>query len=156
MTRSALVIEDNLDLAEIYRLTLDMLDYESQMVYDGKEALDRLNAIQEQPYLLILDMNLPQVSGHYIYKKLRSDPKWDTMRVIISTANTIVASALAEELHMGDRIIVKPVTPTKLKAVIKELEAEDDTPATEETPQTLAEGDDLDQSEDAEDSVSHD
>ena len=86
--RLALIIEDHVDLAEIYKITLDMVGYTTELVTDGKVALDKLADIT--PDLVILDMNLPQVSGHYIYKKMRSNPAWSNIPIIISTANTIV------------------------------------------------------------------
>jgi DNA-binding response OmpR family regulator len=119
MTKRAIIIEDHVEIGEIYKFTLDTLGYESEQITDGKEALDRLET--DIPDLLILDMNLPQVSGHYIYKKLRSKPEWEATPIVISTANTIVANALESEISTIDRIIVKPVRPSDLRTVLEKI-----------------------------------
>lgn len=128
MTKEVLVIEDNREIGELYTLTLGMIGYEVLQITDGKTALEHLE--EHVPRLLILDMNLPHVSGHFIYKKIRSSPKYDTTRVIISTANQIVAKNISEELDPRDHLLIKPVSPRKLQELIKAL----DTPEPADKP----------------------
>lgn len=117
---NALVIEDNKEIGEIYLMTLDMVGIQGELVVDGRLALERLEQIV--PDLIILDMNLPQVSGHYLYKQIRSDHRMDGVPVIIATANTLLATALAGELGANDRLLVKPVSPKSLRDVVENLE----------------------------------
>ncbi|MDZ4669513.1 MAG: response regulator [Phototrophicales bacterium] len=118
--KKALIIEDNKEIGEIYRLTIGMIGYECEQITNGKVALDRLDA--EIPTIIILDMNLPEVSGHYLYKKIRASPNYDKVPVIISTANMLVARSLESELHPQDRLLVKPVHPRALTDLIELLE----------------------------------
>lgn len=115
----ALIIEDNREIGDIYATTLQMAGFETEMVYDGKLALDKLD--QRLPDLIILDMNLPQVSGHYIYKTIRSNRRLDNTVVIISTANTLVGNMLGEGLSRQDLLLLKPVTPRQLREVVDNL-----------------------------------
>lgn len=115
----ALVIEDSREIADIYSATLNLAGYEAELVYDGKQALERLGALV--PRLIILDMNLPQVSGHYIYKQIRADSRLNQVVVIIATANTVMADALQKELSPGDTLLVKPVSPLQLREVLNSL-----------------------------------
>lgn len=119
MGRLALIIEDNIELAYIYGAALEALDYHTENITDGKKALQRLTEIV--PDLIILDMNLPHVSGHYIYKKLRSDDHFAHTPIIIATANQLIADALREEIGGLDRLLVKPVSPSQLRTVAKEI-----------------------------------
>ncbi len=119
MGRLALIIEDNVELAYIYGAALEALNYETENIEDGKKALQRLTEVV--PDLIILDMNLPHVSGHYIYKKLRSDDKFTHTPIIIATANQLIADALREEIGGLDRLLVKPVSPTQLRNIAKEI-----------------------------------
>ena len=118
--KQALIIEDNKEIGEIYKMTLNMVDFEAEHIIDGKEGLQRLE--DSLPDLIILDMNLPQISGHYIYKKIRSDDRMTNIPVIISTANNIVASALSKELGPKDRLLVKPVSPKQLREILEAIE----------------------------------
>jgi CheY-like chemotaxis protein len=118
--RLALIIEDNPDIAEVYRLTLSMVTYDTEVVDDGKAALDRLIK-GTVPDLIILDMNLPQVSGHYIYNNIRANPNLDQVPVIISTANAVVANAMQADLAPIDHLIVKPVSARELKTLVEQL-----------------------------------
>ncbi len=135
-TKKALIIEDNKEIGEIYRLTIGVLGYECEQITNGKVALERLDA--EIPDIIILDMNLPEVSGHYLYKKIRASPSYATIPVIISTANMLVARTLEGELHPQDRLLVKPVHPRTLGDLIEALEkAKSPTPTVEESTQPL-------------------
>lgn len=115
----ALIIEDNTAIGDIYATTLEMVDITSELVVDGKLALERIDDLT--PDLIILDMNLPQVSGHYIYKRIRSDDRLDGTRVIISTANNLVAQMIARDLDKRDRLMMKPVGPRQLLDVLETL-----------------------------------
>lgn len=119
MGRLALIIEDNVELALIYGAALETLGYTIENIEDGKKALQRLDSVV--PALIILDMNLPHVSGHYIYKKLRSDETFAQTPIIIATANQLIADALREEISGNDRLLVKPVSPSNLRNVAKEI-----------------------------------
>jgi len=118
--RQALIVEDNKEIGQIYSMTLDMIDYDTHHVIDGKIALNYLNT-GVTPDLIILDMNLPQVSGHYVYKTIRADRRFDGTVVIIATANTVVARALANDLAPTDQILVKPVSARQLRDIASEL-----------------------------------
>jgi len=117
--RIALIIEDNLQIADIYSATLEMCHYNIEVITNGRVALERLGNFT--PDLIILDMNLPEVSGHYIYKEIRAESRLDNTPVIISTANALVAGMLSNDLTSIDRIMVKPVGPKDLIEVVQNL-----------------------------------
>lgn len=128
----ALIIEDHKEIGEIYQITLDTMDFDSRQITDGKDALEYVET-GEKPQLVILDMNLPQVSGHFLFKKIRSKPDWADVPIIISTANMIVANTLRNELGYNDYLLVKPVRPSDLRAKIKEIPALNPEQNSEET-----------------------
>lgn len=117
--RHAFVIEDNVELGYIYAAALEMSNYKVEHIVDGKQALQRLEA--EVPDLIILDMNLPHVSGHYIYKWLRGEKRFAEMPIIIATANSLIAEALNAELAEKDHLLIKPVSPSQLRNLVKTL-----------------------------------
>jgi CheY-like chemotaxis protein len=117
--RYAVIIEDNLEITDVYKQTLQMVDYDTECFVDGRAALERLQDIE--PDLIVLDMNLPQVSGHYIYKRIRADPRLKSTRVIISTANSIVADALSKDLDDNDYMLIKPVSAKRIREIAESL-----------------------------------
>ena len=116
-----LVIEDNPELVDLYRQALEMIGCEVTAITDGKQALTQLDVAQ--PDMIILDMNLPNVSGHYLYKKLRADAELDGTVVVISTANRIVARAIEDEMANGDHLLQKPISVADLQAIVKAIDA---------------------------------
>ena len=73
MGASILVVDDEPDLVELVRLTLDQAGHQVATAASGREALDALR--RHRPDLLILDLMLPDVSGTEICRRLRA-PAW--------------------------------------------------------------------------------
>lgn len=117
--RLALIIEDQEDIADIYGNALHLVGFETEMIYDGKVALDNLQHLA--PDLIILDMNLPRVSGHYLFKQLRSIAHLEDVPVIICTANSVLANAMKSEIGSTDFILIKPVSIHQLNGLVKRI-----------------------------------
>ena len=108
----ALIIEDQQSIGMLYAETLHRAGFDAEHIADGREALDRLQQIA--PDLIVLDMNLPHVSGHYLLKQIRGDPRLAETPVIIATANAVMADALQDQLGPFDILMIKPVRPAEL------------------------------------------
>lgn len=118
-SRIALIVEDNVELGTIYAAALESADFEIEHILDGRKALERLEEFV--PALIILDMNLPHVSGHYIYKKVRADERFLKTPVIIATANALIADALGGEIAPTDKLMIKPVSPSQLRTTAQAM-----------------------------------
>jgi two-component system response regulator RegX3 len=68
---SALVIEDDKELGEIFADILFMDGWEAEVAQDGPKALEILET--RIPDVIILDMHLPHMSGPEILHCIRSD-----------------------------------------------------------------------------------
>ena len=64
-----LLVEDDWTLRELYRLALTLSEFTVHACEDGIEALHYLD--QENPDLVVLDLNLPRVPGQMVYDELR-------------------------------------------------------------------------------------
>ena len=64
-----LIIEDNRDIAEGLRRTLEVEGYTAEVALDGEQGLARLAA--RPPRLVILDLMLPRVDGFHVLRRLR-------------------------------------------------------------------------------------
>ena len=86
----ALLIEDDRDVSALFRHVLDMAGYGSESILDGKEAMDRLPTLN--PDIVLLDLQLPNMSGIEILKRMRADDKMKNIPVVVITAYASLAS----------------------------------------------------------------
>ena len=113
------IIEDNVELGYIYAAALEMSNFRVERLIDGQSAVDRLETTV--PDLIVLDLNLPYVSGQHIYKQLRGDRRFDDTPIIIATANSLLAETLPGQLTGQDCLLIKPVSPSKLRELTLQL-----------------------------------
>lgn len=103
------VVEDDPKLNEIITITLQA-DFEIESCTNGISAMERLKQIV--PTIVILDLNLPGVSGREILESIRTDERLTKTRVILTTADERQAETLNNE---ADIILLKPVSPIQLR-----------------------------------------
>jgi two-component system response regulator MprA len=107
-----LIVEDDPDLRRLYRLTLVFDGFEVQEAVDG---IDALRAIDERPPdLVLLDLDLPRLSGHSVYQEIAAHALTRHIPVVIVTATDIDPTTLdvACVLH-------KPVMPDELLVAVR-------------------------------------
>ena len=102
MRPHVLIIEDEAGLLEILELNFRSAGYKVSTATDGVTAWQRYE--QERPDLLVLDLNLPKISGFRLLELVRSE---SDLPVLILTAYDF---AEAEEVarHRPDAFIKKP------------------------------------------------
>ena len=111
MTNSrALIIEDDADLATIFAEALHLAQLETEIIVDGAAASARLREVV--PAVVVLDLHLPHVSGETLLHQIRSTPALAQTRVIIATADPVMAEGLSLE---ADLVLIKPVSFSQLR-----------------------------------------
>ncbi|HEX2909277.1 MAG TPA: response regulator [Chloroflexia bacterium] len=81
MNKRVLVIEDSISQAALTRLELEKLGYEVKVVYDGPEGIEA--AKDYIPGVIILDCNLPSMSGMDVCRALKNQPETRIIPVIM-------------------------------------------------------------------------
>ncbi|WP_313632729.1 hybrid sensor histidine kinase/response regulator [Massilia timonae] len=76
-----LVVDDNVDAAQMLATLLEMNGYEVSIAYDGKGAL--ASAVQAPPDVALLDIGLPDIDGHELARRLRAMPE-TTQAVLVA------------------------------------------------------------------------
>src|SRR3990172_2009172 len=76
-----LLIEDEEEVAELYKIKLTLDGYEVLVATSGQEGLDR--ALKENPELIFLDIKMPEMDGFEVLKRLRKSSKTEGTPVII-------------------------------------------------------------------------
>lgn len=112
----ALLIEDDRDIAALFRHVLDMAGYRTEIVFEGNQAIERLSAIR--PDVVLLDLQLPGISGVEILKHMRSEERLKTVPVVVITAYAYYADSLPVE---PDLFLLKPVDIHDLSNLIQRL-----------------------------------
>jgi DNA-binding response OmpR family regulator len=107
----ALVVDDDLALADVVAFTLRRAGYEVIVAHDGLVALDRWQT--ENPDLVILDLNMPKLDGLKVCKRIRAQSKTPIIMLTVrGDENDII-----EGLKTGaDDYIIKPFSPRQLVA----------------------------------------
>ena len=114
--RSALIIEDNNELAIIFSQALQAAGFTTGIIRDGGQALAWL-AITK-PDVVVLDLHLPHVSGREILRQIRADERLAGIRVIVATADSRVNQALRDQ---ADLVLIKPVSFRQLRDLAERL-----------------------------------
>jgi CheY-like chemotaxis protein len=120
-TKRVLIAEDDSDLRALFAMLLQQEQYEVQDAADGQQVLTRLEA--QVPDLLILDINMPKLSGLEVLKHLRQKPETRAMKIIVLTANAI-AAANSPEIQYADMTLLKPVGVADLIRLVERLLAD--------------------------------
>jgi DNA-binding response OmpR family regulator len=118
----ALIIEDDPDLSTIFAAALQAAEFETELIRDGRTALDRLAVVA--PALVMLDLHLPQISGVDILMQIRAEERLEHTRVILSTANPLIADPLRS---IADLVLIKPISFSQLRDLASRLRPPDTT-----------------------------
>lgn len=117
MTKNlALVIEDDVDLSEIFTKALEQAGFEVETIRDGKTAQQRLGVVI--PNVIALDLHLPYVDGATLLKQISADERLSNARVILTTADAAQAEFLRDKATI---VLIKPISFTQLRDISARL-----------------------------------
>ena len=117
---TALVAEDDEQLAYILRFILEREGFEVQAAPDGRTAKELIATLQP-PAIVILDVMLPHVNGFELLEQLRSTAGWQAVPVIMLTARS-QEQDIVHGLEAGaNDYMIKPFKPEELRARIRRL-----------------------------------
>lgn len=124
MTESAsqriLMVEDEEDIAFLIRFLLERHGFAVDHAADGRQALDCL-ATNAPPDLTLMDIMLPYHDGLELIERLRAQPGWETLPVLMLTAKAREVDVV-RALELGaDDYVTKPFQPEELLARIRRL-----------------------------------
>jgi len=114
---SILIVDDDPDILDGILMILESQDYHLRTARDGVMCLELLS--EEKPDLLILDMLMPRMDGWGVIRKVRSQPHFSDMPIMVLTTVIEDASRRRYELETGvsmdiQAYIEKPAKPTQL------------------------------------------
>jgi RNA polymerase sigma factor (sigma-70 family) len=134
-----LYIEDEEDYQILVRRILGKAGLEIQMASSGEEGFACLE--RETPDLLILDVNLPDGNGFEICQKLRKDPRWSKLPILMLTVRRRPEEWLMGFSAGANDYVAKPLNPPELiervKGCLRDLRIAEDRPPEVGSPEYL-------------------
>jgi len=117
MERIVLVVDDNPELVDGVKLTLEMEGYQVLAAITGREALDILERIT--PDLILADIMMPGMDGYELYEHVHQDERWVQVPFIFLTAKTAKADIRRGKEMGADDYITKPFDPEDVVAAVR-------------------------------------
>jgi two-component system, cell cycle response regulator DivK len=102
-----LYIEDNPDNKTLVQRALEAKGYTLVWAARGEEGLARAAAIR--PGVILLDINLPDIDGYEVARRLKSDPELESIPLIAITANALKGDAEKALAAGCDFYMSKPI-----------------------------------------------
>ena len=119
MKEKILIVEDNPQNMQLIELILRSKNYTLLEAVDGEEALDM--ATREQPDLILMDIQLPKLSGLEVTRKLRQMPVFSHTPIIALTAYAMKGDE-DRFLEAGcDAYLSKPICTRELPGMIDKM-----------------------------------
>lgn len=119
MTPTILIIEDNQDLVEMYRLKLSLEGFKVETALDGEQGI--LKAVELRPQLILLDILMPNMNGFEVLKTLKNNSKVDAKVIVLSNLGQYENINKAKELGATEYMVKANTTPTMVVSKIKEI-----------------------------------
>ena len=111
-----LVVDDNVDSADVAALLLRMAGHEAQVAYSAATALEAAAAYQ--PNVVLLDIGLPEMNGYEVAARLRQHPQVGNAWLVAITGYGQDSDRQRSQAAGFDHHLVKPVEPQKLRELL--------------------------------------
>ena len=120
--RRVWIVDDDQEMAHAMGMMLELLKYQTVSFLNARSAAQNLLA-GERPDLVLLDINMPEVSGLDLLEFLRRRPEWKSLPVVMLSSEAADVT-VDEAMELGaDGYVMKPATIEELeKAIEKALQ----------------------------------
>ena len=114
-----LIVDDEPPILDLVRFTLEDGDVRVVEASDGAEAL--LVARREKPDLILLDVQMPKLTGLEVCRQLRREEAFARIPIVMLTAATQEADRVRGREAGADEYLTKPFSPLALLALVEAL-----------------------------------
>ena len=115
--RSCLVVDDSKVIRKVARHILETLNFTVEEAEDGREALSRCEA--SMPDVILLDWNMPVMSGMEFLKALRQGSHESQPKVVFCTTENDIAHIRAAIAAGADEYVMKPFDRETLQSKLQ-------------------------------------
>jgi PAS domain S-box-containing protein len=117
--RRVLIVEDNVDSAEMLATLLTMEGHEVLMVHDGQQGIDAVETFE--PDIVLLDLGLPEINGYDAARRIRELPAGRRLPLVALTGWGQEADRRRSAASGFDAHLVKPIDPPLLVRLVEDL-----------------------------------
>lgn len=121
--KRVLAVDDEKLIVLAIRHNLEYAGYEVIEAYDGREAIEAIEA--HRPDLVVLDVMMPELSGWDVLTCIREDPELRETPVIMLTALGQDSDEREGLIRGADIYLTKPYEPQHLIELVKRLLSDD-------------------------------
>ena len=117
MPKKVMIVEDNELNMKLFRDLIEASGYETVRTRNGLEALDLARA--HRPDLILMDIQLPEVSGLDVTRWIKDDPELQTTPVVAVTAFAMKGDE--ERIRQGgcEAYLSKPISVAKFIETVR-------------------------------------
>ncbi len=121
MTMTVLTVDDSRTMREMLRLALAGEGYRVVQAEDGVHGLEVL--ANEDPTVIVTDINMPRMDGFAFIEEVRSDPRHRATPILVLTTESDAEKKARARMAGATGWIVKPFNPAKLVDAIRRVAA---------------------------------
>ncbi|HTB22484.1 MAG TPA: HD domain-containing phosphohydrolase [bacterium] len=114
-----LIVDDDINARQLLRLVMEREDYRVQTAVDGLDAMDKV--AQEKPDLVLLDMQMPGLSGTEVCARLKGNPATRLIPVIMHTGSADTISKIRAHEFDADDYLMKGSSMPELRSRVRSL-----------------------------------
>ncbi len=112
MATQILIVDDEVNVTQLFSMMLEMEGYEAIVAHDVKGAIESIRL--RPPQLILLDIMMPEESGLELCRYIRAHPELASIPVVIISAKTQLEE-VQEGLGAGaDSYLLKPISKKEL------------------------------------------
>ena len=119
MSKTILYVEDNEFNLKIVRQLLSRTSYRLIEAMDGESGV--ATAQRELPDLILMDVQLPKMSGLDATRQLRADAKTAAIPIVVITSFALSGDAEKAKAAGASAYLAKPYSPRELLQMIRNL-----------------------------------
>lgn len=114
--RRVLIVEDNHDAGEMYRILIELAGHEAFLAENGPAGLELLKSAR--PDIAFVDIGLPGMDGYEIARRFRAEPQGADVFLVALTGYGSATDRDRTRQAGFDLHLLKPVDPETLQSVL--------------------------------------
>ena len=118
MTNTILTVDDSATIRKLVGQVARVVGYELLEAENGQEALDVLAQHAAEVALIILDVNMPVMDGEEALRRIKADPRFQHIPVMMLTTESEGARVMGFIQAGASNYLMKPFSEMDLEAKI--------------------------------------